>query len=211
MDAQGIGVLEQRARLASFATWAVIATSAALMLIELGQGFGVIDVEYMSDTMALVFVVVGGGFTLAFLVSVILVAMWIHRGHRNLHEYGLDGLEFTPGWAVGWYFIPFANLVKPFQAMRELWNASTGAGESFSSDAPGFMNAWWGTWLLGNIISNISSSMADSFDASTLQLSAMLGAASGAFTIVSAWLLLRLIREITAGQAQGLGVREVFA
>lgn len=211
MDSQGIGVLEERARLAIFATWAVIATSAALMLIELGQAFGLIDIDYMSDTMALVFVVVGGGFTLAFVVSVILVAMWIHRGHKNLHDYGLDGLEFTPGWAVGWYFIPFANLIKPYQAMRELWNASTGAGESFTSEAPGFLKAWWGTWLIGNIISNISSRMANSLDASVLELSAMLGAVSGAFTIAAAWLLLRLIREITTGQAEGLGVREVFA
>ncbi len=211
MDSQDTGVLGKRAQLATFATWAVIITSAAVMLLELGQALDLIDIAYMGETTALVFVVVGGGFTLAFAASVILVAMWIHRGHRNLHEYGLDGLEFTPGWAVGWYFIPFANLIKPYQAMRELWNASTGAGETFSSEAPGFLKAWWGTWLAGNIIGNISSRTADSLDPSVLQLSATLGALSGALTIAAAWLLLRLIREITEGQANGLGVREVFA
>lgn len=32
--------------------------------------------------------------------------------------------EFTPGWTVGWFFVPIANFWKPYQAVREIWWAS---------------------------------------------------------------------------------------
>lgn len=58
------------------------------------------------------------------LVIAIVWLIWQHRAQKNLEGLGATWLRFTPGWAVGWWFVPFANLVKPFQTMRELWKAS---------------------------------------------------------------------------------------
>jgi hypothetical protein len=49
--------------------------------------------------------------------------MWQHRAHRRLRELGIQDLEFTPGWGVGWWFVPVANLFMPYKAVKELWRA----------------------------------------------------------------------------------------
>ena len=60
----------------------------------------------------------------------------------------LTELEFTPGWTVGRYFVPFANLLMPFQAMRELQNAQPWRGQHvWQAQAPvGDVSSWWGAW-----------------------------------------------------------------
>src|SRR5205809_7873998 len=62
----------------------------------------------------------------AFLATVVVRSIWQHRAQANARALTHDGTEFTPGWAVGWWFIPIANLFKPFQTVRELWKASEG-------------------------------------------------------------------------------------
>lgn len=39
--------------------------------------------------------------------------MWFHRTHKNLPGLGGRELKYTPGWAVGGFFVPFLNLVRP--------------------------------------------------------------------------------------------------
>src|SRR5262245_61248809 len=56
--------------------------------------------------------------------SAVLFLRWIHRANWNARALGAQGMEFSPGWSIGWYFVPFANLWKPYQAMREIWRAS---------------------------------------------------------------------------------------
>ncbi len=41
--------------------------------------------------------------------------VWLHRSVANARSLGVQ-TEATPGWSVGWWFIPFANLVKPYRA-----------------------------------------------------------------------------------------------
>ncbi|MGH2795391.1 MAG: DUF4328 domain-containing protein [Actinomycetota bacterium] len=61
-----------------------------------------------------------------FLVTGIAWLMWQHRAHQNLERVSAVGeVRFTPGWAVGWWFVPFANLVMPYKTMRELADIST--------------------------------------------------------------------------------------
>src|SRR5437868_6687462 len=56
---------------------------------------------------------------LVFIITGVLFLRWIHRANRNARALGAQGMRFTPGWAVGWYFIPIASLWKPYQAMKE--------------------------------------------------------------------------------------------
>jgi hypothetical protein len=41
----------------------------------------------------------------AVITCVILVGRWIYRTNANAHLFS-DGMTISPGWAVGWYFIP---------------------------------------------------------------------------------------------------------
>jgi uncharacterized BrkB/YihY/UPF0761 family membrane protein len=55
---------------------------------------------------------------------VIVFFMWIYQANKNLRSLRAAGLRFTPGWAVGWFFIPIMNLFRPYQVVSEIWKAS---------------------------------------------------------------------------------------
>jgi len=54
----------------------------------------------------------------------VVFLMWMYHAAKNVRAFGQQGLEHSPGWCVGWWFIPIANLFKPYTAMREIWRAS---------------------------------------------------------------------------------------
>lgn len=85
---------------------------------------------------------------LVLFVSSVSVLMWIHRANHNARQLGATGLKFTPGWAVGWYFIPIASIWKPYQAMKEICQASFNPGRWWDEDRPALLPAWWALWLL---------------------------------------------------------------
>ncbi len=208
---QGIAALQSRARLATLASWAIIGTLVAFSSFELAEALGIITTFTMSETMLILFSIVGVAQTLAYIVSVVLVAMWIHRAHANLHDRGYEGLAFTPGWAVGWYFIPFANLVMPFKAMRELWHATFGTADRYDAPAPTDITLWWTFWIVGNIISSISTRLSlGAMDDATFRMSSTIGVVSSILTIACAFKLIGLIRDITAGQESGVGAAAAF-
>jgi uncharacterized membrane protein YdcZ (DUF606 family) len=68
------------------------------------------------------------GFAMAALALILTTSVfwlrWQHRAHSELRDRVNPALEFTPGKAVGVWFIPFANLVLPYRAVRELWRGS---------------------------------------------------------------------------------------
>lgn len=71
---------------------------------------------------------------------------WQYRAHANLRVLGARYARFTPAWGVAWWFIPFANLGKPFGAIRELWKASDPEAEPIGwqmKKTPRLLSWWW--------------------------------------------------------------------
>jgi len=96
------------------------------------------------------------------LASAVVWLLWQSRSHSDLPILGSSGLGFTPGWTVGWWFIPFANVVQPYRAMSELWRASepaAGAVEWKALTSPPVMWFWWAGWLGASILSLVASSL----------------------------------------------------
>jgi hypothetical protein len=52
---------------------------------------------------------------------------------------------------VGRWLIPFADVVKPFQAVRELWNASSGDEAWQLLPSWPVIGWWWTCWVEGAI------------------------------------------------------------
>lgn len=210
---QGLATLESRAKLATAVLWAFVAVAALTGLGEALEASGSLDIATDTGPLALAVGLAYVGFTLVFLVSVVVVAMWIHRAHANLRDAGADGLQFSPGWAVGWYFIPFANLVMPFQAMRELWNASHGNADPFGGSAPPVVKWWWAAWIVGNILSNLGMRilLMDEIDASSVTVGNSVSFAGSMLAIVAAVLLARIIHSVTQAQRGGIAAVGVFA
>jgi hypothetical protein len=88
----------------------------------------------------------------ALLVAVgVVFLMWLFRTSRNLRTLAGMAMRFTPGWTVGWFFVPIANLFKPYQAVKEIWLVSHRHAQipllgQKGSDGPHALVAWW--WAL---------------------------------------------------------------
>ena len=205
-----IQTLLGRAKVASWIIIAAIGTFALTLIGEVLEFAGVIDLmAYELSPLEMVYGIILIANTAVFIASVVAVCIWLHRAHTNLRDYGYE-VEYTPGWAVGWYFIPIANLFKPFQAMRELWTASHGVGDRFGGEAPGNLGLWWGTWIVGNILGNVSMRLSLMGDGSNMQVAFALAIVSSACGIVSAWVLLQIVKAVTQAQATGLAPVDVF-
>jgi uncharacterized protein DUF4328 len=109
---------------------------------------------------AVLFTQAGAGILwgLFYLITGIVFLVWISRANANAHALGANDMSITPGWSAGWFFVPFANLVKPYQNVREIWNASDSDPRdiSASGSAPLIVSAWWTLWILSNICGNAS-------------------------------------------------------
>jgi hypothetical protein len=146
---------------------------------------------------------------LLMLFTIVVFCLWIRRSYAALNTARTPGLRFTPGWAVGWWFIPFANLYKPYEVMVELWRATT-PGRSddwaFTPRSP-ILPLWWGLWLADSFAGNVAARLswnAESPDASHSALAALV--LSDLITLpaaaLAAWLVwtlqLRLERKFAA-------------
>jgi hypothetical protein len=109
--------------------------------------------------------VIGFSQILLTLICAILFLMWFHRAHKNLGEGGLIGLKYSPGWAVGGFFVPILNLVRPFQVMKEVasgsaYLADNTRGESWQAvTASPLVGCWWGALLLQGGLDSTSRQM----------------------------------------------------
>ncbi len=70
--------------------------------------------------------------------------VWLHRAVANARSLGVQ-TEATPGWSVGWWFIPFANLVKPYRILRSLC-------DGLVSGSSTIVAYWWGCYLIAGFV-----------------------------------------------------------
>ena len=203
--------LLSRASFAKTTILIAIAFFAVVMVGEFGELFGFIDLNAAElDTTAMFYAFALIGLALGFLISVIGVGMWIYRAHATLRETGREDLEYSPGWAVGWFFIPLANLWMPYQAMRALWNESHLTDEGYGNEPPGELWQWWASWIGFSILSNFAARLTEASDGSFVQAGLVLDILSSMFSIVSALLLYRIIESITQAQITNLGAMQAF-
>ena len=106
---------------------------------------------------------------------------WIHRANKNLHVLSSEPMKFSPGWSVGWYFIPIAHLFKPYQAMKEIWMVAHRGTPSGSS----ILGWWWFLWIVSNFLGRLTMKLAlKAEDAQSYTISAVADAASDGIDIV---------------------------
>ena len=80
--------------------------------------------------------------------TAVLVLVWIHRANYNARQLGATDMKISPGWAVGWYFVPVAWFWKPYQAMKEIWQASVNPKYWWRQSGSPLLTCWWSLCLL---------------------------------------------------------------
>ncbi|MFC3077126.1 DUF4328 domain-containing protein [Phenylobacterium terrae] len=84
-------------------------------------------------------------------IAAFLVLKWIYRTKLNAHELA-TGLQTSPGWAVGWFFVPVVSLWMPFESLRETWKASHDPASWPGLKTPALLYGWWALWILSSVI-----------------------------------------------------------
>ena len=141
---------------------------------------------------------------LAYAVAGFLILKWIYRTSRNAHS-AAAGLPISPPWSVGWYFVPFANLWKPFQALRQTWQVSTDPADWAAVGTPRRLRWWWGLLLTTAILSQLSlrvSQMGKTLVATTA--SALIDLVGVIPEVALALTLIAVVRELTQLQMTNL-------
>src|SRR5579863_1150161 len=85
------------------------------------------------------------------LILAIVVFFWIYRAAVNARRLGAANLRHSPGWAVGWFFVPIANLGMPYRAMGEIWRASADPARWQEQRVPSLLRWWWFLGLFASI------------------------------------------------------------
>lgn len=99
--------------------------------------------------------IIGVAFLLTYIPTVIVWCFWKNRVVKNAFSFGANWIRVSPGWAVGFYFIPIMLLFKPFQAMNDAWRASIDPKRGEGLGTAAVVGWWWGIWLIGNFVDNI--------------------------------------------------------
>jgi hypothetical protein len=87
---------------------------------------------------------------LFFVGTAIWWLIWQHRAYANLRLIGSRDTEYTPGWSVGYWFIPLINLYRPYQITAELFRRSeiqNGPDPIGGLSGPPLIGVWWFVYL----------------------------------------------------------------
>jgi hypothetical protein len=92
-----------------------------------------------------------------FLATAILFLRWSYLTKKNAAALGAQGLEFSPRWSVGSYFVPIVTLWKPYQALRESFQASHPEFHDnwLNAPSPPLLPVWWTLWIINSIAGQI--------------------------------------------------------
>jgi hypothetical protein len=87
------------------------------------------------------------------MAAMVMLSIWSYRAYRNLTALGGEPLRFTPGWVVGYWYLPVVSLFRPVQAMNDVWRLSSRKeSEPHMWSTPTFIVVWWLCWLLSGVI-----------------------------------------------------------
>jgi hypothetical protein len=146
-----------------------------------------------------------GALTLVALAcTAVLWLVWLHRAYSNLVFVGSKRVRFSPTWAVGYWFIPFLNLVRAYQVMKDLWLRSDSRNDRDGYDdlpAPVLLRGWWGVSVSWAALESLFAGLAhDARTAEQLSDATHMGIAVGGVGIVATVLAIRVVREIDRRQ-----------
>ena len=144
------------------------------------------------------------GLTYVIILSIMSAAFlfWVHRASTNLAVLSNEEMKFTPSWAVGWFFIPFLNLVKPREVMIELWQGSHMDKET----NPLVVNIWWGLFVLSTMIGRTAIKVfIDAGATSGFAISSLAHGIADVFDVFTTIYAIRVVTQIGLAYSKNFG------
>jgi uncharacterized protein DUF4328 len=145
------------------------------------------------------------------LATAVAFLAWLSRIVENIPLLGGGQPLASPRAAIGWWFVPFANLVQPFRIVADAYRRLATA-----QPAPGLwlVTLWWLLWIVGNLVSNVALRVVlqENPTIADLRLEFLAYAVSDVLTAVAAVLAVIVVRRMQrwaddrAATASGLPV-----
>lgn len=95
---------------------------------------------------------------LAVLIAGIPFIMWFRRAYRNLGALGIRRLRIKPGWAVGAWFVPVLNAIRPKSIANDIWRATAPDLPRETEEPPpggrvsSLLNWWWAAFIVSGFL-----------------------------------------------------------
>src|SRR5579871_2693733 len=87
-----------------------------------------------------------------FVVTAILFLRLLYKAVQQAKGFATPYTYVSPGWAVGYWFIPIMNLYRPFEVVKTLSKAcgAQGGGDGKPAVGEQLLSAWWAMFLISN-------------------------------------------------------------
>ena len=153
---------EQRSQNAILLIWIALAINCISLissyfqydLLQTAANGGEISIEYATSNdnreqaIGIIQIIV-------LVVSAITFIQWFRRAYFNLHL-RVNHLSHSEGWAAGCWFVPIVNFFRPYQIMKELFQAThlflkrneVHTREHFSITT---LSLWWTFWIIDRL------------------------------------------------------------
>ena len=133
-----------------------------------------------------------------FIISHLIGGLWINHAAHFSNTLVDEKPPISPGWSVGWYFIPIAFLWKPYQAMTQLYRISLNPKQWNSIDNPAILPIWWSLWIVSSISASIMTRLyLNAEELSAIQTVSLVDLILTTVDIALAFVFLRIAQEIS--------------
>jgi len=154
------------------------------------------------DRTATVIMAAGGLRALLYFTTAWPFIAWLRRARDNAEILGARDLKYSRGWVTGGWFVPFLNLVRPYQVVKDIWSGSAALDPSGTAHPATVIEAWWAFWLLMNFVANAAARLTRATDdTAQLLVGAWLSVASDVLWVLAALVAVRMITRMNALQA----------
>jgi hypothetical protein len=150
------------------------------------------------------------------LVGALAFLPWFYCAYRNLPRLGRGEPRFGVGWAIGAWFVPLLNLVRPKLIADEIYLDSEGEA---TLTGLAFLHWWWALLIGSGIARQVGAFTVESSDDRSgdyrealmsglekAQQGYLIEAIAGGMAIVAAALAALLVLRVTAAQHEHLSV-----
>lgn len=128
--------------------------------------------------------------------AAVVFIRWLYAAYLYVGTVAPAEQRYSPGWAIGSWFVPIMNLFRPKQMVNDVWRAG---GRDGQDAQPGWLLvAWWTFWLVGNFAVNAAArSYNDADTAEELKTGTILFMISDAMSVIGAVLAIIVVRQAT--------------
>jgi hypothetical protein len=140
-----------------------------------------------------------------FAVTGLLFISWLHRARVNIRALGMRRMQYRREWTIVGFLIPVLNALRPYQVVREIWQASDPrSGDPMEwkyIEAPITLPLWWLCFVAYVLLEIVSATVLD-FSAGLrgIRASYGLGLAADVFAAISASLAYFVVSQISEAQ-----------